>query len=60
MESDFAAGYFASEIFVSAKNISSAAITGTPGILSDLEGVARSGAVKAVNILTANGWLRIQ
>lgn len=54
------AGYFASEVFVSAKNISAAAITQTPGILSDLEGVARSGVVKAVNILTANGWLRIQ
>jgi RHS repeat-associated protein len=54
------ANYFGAEIFVSAKNITSSAVLNTPGILQDIEGVARSGFAQAVNILTQQGWIRIQ
>jgi mRNA degradation ribonuclease J1/J2 len=54
------AGYFGAEIFISAKNITSSAILKTPGVLQDIEGVSRSGIAQAVNILTEQGWIRIQ
>jgi RHS repeat-associated protein len=56
------AGYVDAEIFVSAKNVSAQDILSgdNGGILADIAAVAKSGAVKAVNILTKDGWLHIQ
>ncbi len=55
-------GYVDAEIFISAKNVASRDITNVDngGILSDIAEVVRSGAVKAVNILTKDGWLHFQ
>jgi len=54
------AGYFGAEVYVSAKKISSSSVLNTSGILQDITGVAKSGIVQAVNILTEQGWIRIQ
>jgi RHS repeat-associated protein len=55
-------GYVDAEIFVSAKNVASRDITNVDngGILNDIAEVVRSGVVKAVNILTKDGWLHFQ
>jgi RHS repeat-associated protein len=57
------AGYFGTELFVSAKNIKALdllAVSDSRGALirATIESYPRQGILKAVNILTANGWLR--
>jgi RHS repeat-associated protein len=57
------AGYFGAELFVSAKNIKAVDLLTRQDIrgadmLGTIESIPREGIIGAVNILTANGWLR--
>ncbi len=57
------AGYFGAELFVSAKNIKAVDLLTRQDIrgadiLGTIESIPREGIINAVNILTANGWLR--
>ncbi len=52
------AGQFGAELFVSAKNINPLDLLGNADIRGVIESVPRQGIIKAVNILTTNGWIR--
>jgi RHS repeat-associated protein len=49
---------FGAELFVSAKNINPVDLLNNPDIRAEIETIPRQGTISAVNISTANGWLR--
>jgi hypothetical protein len=53
------AGYFGVEVFVRAKSVTAQALMTKPGVLSKITSYAQGGVIDAVNVLTADGWVRI-
>lgn len=53
------AGYAGVELFVEAKNLPAKQLLSDASILPRIGGIVREGTLAVVNILTADGWIRV-